>query len=126
MTAIWTGEDAARWRRLIDCAEATLAEPSRSLGDMGRLVDKAWKAVIPTADEVGRADCWRFIQFARTWVALPAEGRAENLEALALNLAKAAAWVRPNAAPAAPVAQLPARPVRPRRDIDDMPDDMEG
>lgn len=120
MTALWTGEDAARWRRLIDCAQAVVADPSRPLGDLGRLVDKAWKAVIPTADGVGRADCWRFIQFARTWLALSSVDQAANLQALADNLAKAAPWVLS----AVPRQQnvLPIRTVRARRDIDDVED----
>lgn len=120
MTAHWTTEDAARWRRLIDCAQAVVIDPSRPLGDLERLVDKAWKAAIPTRDETGRADCWRLIKFLRTWLVLSDADQAANREALAVNVVKAEPWITA----AVPRQQniLPLRPVRIRRDIDDVED----
>lgn len=114
MTVVWTETDRQAWLALLDEARACTAKPSRKAADLGALARKAFKAVIPTADGTGRADCYRFIRFAQTFAALDDVGRADNAGQLATHEAVARLWVQPPA----PGEPEPVTRLRPRADID--------
>lgn len=116
---LWTAKDVSTWGRLLTIAQECAADPSRPMGELGRAVEKAEKAIIPTRDEEARAKIFLLWKFAKTFAAMDLEGRAVNAAQLAEHARAAQAIIAPQTGDVVSLAQhRAAPPSRFRADID--------
>lgn len=117
---LWTAKDVSTWGRLLTISLECAADPSRPTGELGRAVEKAEKAIIPTRDEAQRATVFMLWKFARTFAAMDFEGRAVNAAQLVKHAEAARAVLQPSTGEVVSLAEHRAEPrERPfRADID--------
>lgn len=116
---LWTAKDVSTWGRLLTIALECAADPSRPMGELGRAVEKAEKAIIPTRDPDQRATVFMLWKFARTYMAMDFEGRSVNAAQLAKHAEAARAILQPSTGEVVSLADRRTNPPsRFRADID--------